>query len=158
MMPAPDPGGTGAGFACVLAADPLSVRAGLALMFSKAPLSLLAPDHRTTAEVVLAEVLNNIVEHAYAERQGSISVTMRRTGAGLECLVTDEGNPMPGGQLPAGKHPAQREGFPDLRLGDMQLGDLPEGGFGWYLIRRLTRDLKYSRHGQQNRLGFVVPI
>jgi serine/threonine-protein kinase RsbW len=126
-------------------------------MFSKAPLSLLSPDHRTTAEVVLAEVLNNIVEHAYADRAGSISVAIRQTGAGLNCLVTDEGNPMPGGQLPAGNHPAQRDGMPDLQLGDLQLDDLPEGGFGWYLIRRLTRDLEYSRNGQQNWLSFVVP-
>jgi hypothetical protein len=30
--------------------------------------------------------------------------------------------------------------------------DLPEGGFGWALLRRLTRDLAYQRHEDRNRL------
>jgi serine/threonine-protein kinase RsbW len=36
--------------------------------------------------------------------------------------------------------------------------DLPEGGFGWFLIRELTKDLQYVRHEDQNRLTFSIPI
>ena len=35
--------------------------------------------------------------------------------------------------------------------------DLPEGGFGWFLIRTLTLDLEYERDGGFNKLRFVVP-
>lgn len=156
MMPAPDPGPLGASFACVVAADPFAVRAGLARMFAAPPLANLSADHRGTVQVVLAEVLNNIAEHAYTGGNGEISVSLRQTGAGLHCLVTDDGVAMPGGTLPVGNHPAQRHGRPDLPLQDMPLADLPEGGFGWHLIRRLTQDLHYARVGGQNRLTFLI--
>jgi serine/threonine-protein kinase RsbW len=156
MTPAPDPGASGASFACVVAADPFAVRAGLARMFAAPPLVDLTADHRGTAEVVLAEVLNNIAEHAYVGGMGEISVTLRQTGAGLHCLVTDDGVAMPGGTLPAGNHPAQRAGGAERPLQDLPLADLPEGGFGWHLIRRLTQDLRYARVGGQNRLTFVI--
>ncbi len=156
MTQAPDPGNAGASFACVVAADPFAVRAGLARMFAAPPLANLSGDHRGTAEVVLAEVLNNIAEHAYAGGPGKIAVALRQTGAGLHCQVTDDGAAMPGGTLPAGNHPAQRSGRPDLPLHDLPLADLPEGGFGWHLIRRLTQDLHYARVGGQNRLSFVI--
>ena len=55
---------------------------------------------------------------------------------------------MPDGGPPKG-HPAE--------LGvDMQ--DLPEGGFGWFLIRTLTTDLRYRREAGRNRLSFQMGI
>ena len=36
--------------------------------------------------------------------------------------------------------------------------DLPEGGFGWFLIRSLTRDLTYLREDGYNMLCFCVDV
>ncbi len=157
MTPAPDPDGAGASHTCVLSSDPLAVRAGLARMAANRPLSHLTPDQRGTVEVVLAEVLNNVAEHAYAGGSGKITVFLRLVGAGLSCQVTDEGAPMPRGRLPEGNHPVQRAN-PGDSFATVPLADLPEGGFGWHMIRRLTEGLLYSRVGGQNRLCFVIPL
>ena len=63
-------------------------------------------------------------------------------------LIVDEGLVMPDGQLPKGR----RLGGPGVAL-----EDLPEGGFGWHLIRSLCADLTYSRVDRQNRLAFILP-
>lgn len=99
------------------------------------------------AEILLAEVLNNIVEHAYAgERRGSIELEIIPGTAHLAFRVQDWGAPMPGLSLPAGKSH-------DLTG---PLDDLPEGGFGWFMIHSLTRNLLYSRDGERNCLHFVM--
>ena len=155
MTPPRDPDPSGTSYACVLAANPLAVRSGLARMAATAPLVRLSADQRGTVELVLAEVLNNIAEHAYGGNTGEIAVNLRLTAAGLQCQITDDGIAMPGGSLPTGGHPAQRPG--DRPLQELALDDLPEGGFGWHLIRRLTQHLTYARVGGQNRLSFLIP-
>ena len=52
--------------------------------------------------------------------------------------------PSPGGEPPAGQAPD-----PD---------DLPEGGFGWHLIRSLSKDLEYHREGDRNFLTFRLDM
>lgn len=131
-----------ADFRLTLAAEPLSVRAGLAQIAASAPMGQLSADHRATAQIVLAEVLNNIAEHAYADAPGDISISLAATAAGLDCRIIDRGQEMPGGMPPAGTLPEE---------------ELPEGGFGWFLIRSLTRDLTYLRKDGQNLLSFVIP-
>jgi serine/threonine-protein kinase RsbW len=126
-------------------------------MAAAQPLSQLTPDQRGTVEVVLAEVLNNVAEHAYAGGPGQISVSLHLQGAALACLVTDSGVAMPEGQLPAGVLPGQGAD-PDSSYADLALSDLPEGGFGWHLIRHLTEGLHYERVGGQNRLSFTIPL
>lgn len=133
----------------VVQADPAAVRDGLAHLLARPPLVGLDGDDRSTVELVLAEVLNNVAEHAYSGQGGLAEVTLGRTRSGLFCLVSDRGQPMPAGQLPAGQ---LHEGTSD------DPADLPEGGFGWHLIRSLTRDLAYVRRDGQNRLSFVVPL
>lgn len=145
MTPAPDL--PAPGYACSLVADPHSVRDGLAQIVASPLLAGFGVDARCTVEIVLAEVLNNIAEHAYKGETGEIAVDLRLTGSGVLCLVIDEGVPMPDGSPPPGLLPTA--GF--------QLEDLPEGGFGWHLIRTLTRDLSYTRLGRQNRLSFLIP-
>lgn len=106
-------------------------------------------DDRGTCETVLAEVLNNIVEHAYASAtHGHIGVTLSRDNCGLAVEVTDDGAPMPGGRLP------------DPRPAPLNVprADLPEGGFGWSVIRSLTTGLDYRRENGTNRLRFRVPF
>ncbi|MDH2326634.1 ATP-binding protein [Cereibacter sp. SYSU M97828] len=106
-------------------------------------LSGLAEAERNTAQIVLAEVLNNIVEHAYAEQGGGIDLLLWVEAGGLRCVVTDRGAPMPSGRLPKGRSPHP--------------GDLPQGGFGWFLIRSLARDLRYRRAEGRNELSFCLP-
>jgi len=147
MPPAPDRPAVDGSLRLVLAADPPSVRDGLARMAASPPLSAMGAEHRATAELVLAEVLNNVAEHAYSGGAGDVAVTLRPFATGLHVLVQDQGRPMPGGNPPPGHLPTSSPAP----------ADLPEGGFGWHLIRSLTRDLHYTRAKGQNRLSFVIP-
>ena len=131
----------------VFQADPVSVRQALEGMLTCPPLSCLAGDVRGTAQLVLAEVLNNVAEHAYGDAGGRVEIRLRQTGDALHCLVVDEGRAMPDGQVPEGRLPAGPK---------VTLDDLPEGGFGWHLIRSLCADLSYARVDGQNRLAFVL--
>ncbi len=112
------------------------------------PLAL--PDETLSiTEIVIAECLNNIVEHAYADdSDGVIEINARRQQDSLWFRIRDDGHPMPAGTLPNG-HPHDLDAMQD---------DLPEGGFGWFMIRELTKDLQYVRHEDQNRLTFSIPI
>ncbi|WP_456387436.1 ATP-binding protein [Profundibacter sp.] len=104
-----------------------------------------------TIEMVLAEIMNNIVEHAYAnDPDGMIELEILPANNGLKCILRDDGQPMPDGNVPMGCLPSQNVG-PDFAV-----DDLPEGGFGWFLIRDLTRDLQYTRADGKNVLTFRI--
>ncbi len=126
-----------------LASDPASVREGLERLFSAPPLTDLAEDLRGTVEIVMAEILNNIVEHAYAGDEGQIEMTLQDAESGLHCLISDCGRPFPLGEPPAGDLPGLE-------------GDIPEGGFGWALIRAYAEDLHYERRAGRNHLRFRI--
>lgn len=131
----------------VIPADTLAVREALVRMCDTLVLRDLPEDERGTVEIVMAEVLNNIVEHAYADDEsGKIEVILRRASAGLMCQVVDQGRRMPDESLPEGNLPAIS---PD---------DLPEGGFGWHLIRTLSQDLAYTRSEGRNYLTFRLGV
>lgn len=127
-------------------ADFLAVRSGLQCLLAQEPLRSLPDDARGTAEIVLAEALNNIVEHAYAAHSGAIEIVVGLHGDEICCTILDDGAPMPNHNLPQGK-------AHDLSDFDT----LPEGGFGWFLIRALAHDLHYQRHRDQNHLCFRLP-
>jgi len=136
------------GFHAVFAADPSAVRVALRAALARFVRQMSA-DEAGTMELVLAEVLNNIVEHAFAEAgPGQIELTISRDTLGLLCRVEDDGAPMPNGMLPAGRLPSNA----------VPVDDLPEGGFGWFLIRDLTRELSYVRDGSRNLLMFRLPL
>ena len=104
---------------------------------------------RGLVEIVLAEVLNNVVEHAFGNHgRGIIEVEAARVPLGFAFVVRDDGRPMPGGQPPVGA-------VHDLAV---EPADLPEGGFGWQLIRSFTEDLGYRRVGERNELSFLVTL
>ncbi|MDP4034535.1 MAG: ATP-binding protein [Pseudorhodobacter sp.] len=127
----------------VISADPTAVREGLRALFDTLLLRGLSMAKRGTVEIVLAEALNNIVEHAYADAGGKIELTLQLHHAELVCQIEDKGRPMPGGSLPAGElHVIEGQESP------------PEGGFGWHLIRTLSRDLHYRRIDGRNQLSF----
>jgi serine/threonine-protein kinase RsbW len=102
-----------------------------------------------TIELVMAEAVNNIVEHAYAGSQpGEIEMSYKLDAAQVDLHLRDFGNPIPGGTLP--------EGRPHNLNVPQQ--DLPEGGFGWFLIRQLTSRIDYSRDGQSNKLDLCFEL
>lgn len=127
--------------------DPLAVRAGLRLLFDTLLLRSLAEDDKGAAEIVLAEALNNIVEHAYSSMRGEIDITLQVRQNELVCTIVDTGRPMPNGTLPEG-------GFAPLGA----VEDLPEGGFGLNVIRSLSKDLQYCREDGRNRLSFRLDM
>ncbi|MFT6168847.1 MAG: serine/threonine-protein kinase RsbW [Celeribacter sp.] len=133
----------------IIPANERSVRRGLQTIKSGMSDLRLSQDDWSTIELVVAEVLNNIVEHAYREHgDGLIETHLDYSKGALYCKVIDTGCQMPNGQLPDG---AQK----DLNC---QIADLPEGGFGWFLIHQLTQDLNYARQENRNTLSFRLPF
>ncbi len=125
----------------------LSVRRALRSVTEELRRFELTPDTVQKAELVLAEVLNNVVEHSYADnRDGKIELRIFRADGTLACEVCDQGIPMPGG-IPAVSGKPWVRCLPD---------DLPEGGFGWPLICSLAENLRYSRCAGCNRLTFCL--
>ncbi|MEM9795898.1 MAG: ATP-binding protein [Pseudomonadota bacterium] len=95
--------------------------------------------------IVLGEVLNNIVEHALAGRKdGWIDVVITLRDGRLFAQTRDDGRPLPLALLTHGT-------LPD-NSGPVE--DLPEGGFGWFIIHSLAKDMTYERDDGLNRLSF----
>ena len=112
------------------------------------PLNLGAEDLHSV-QLVLAEALNNVVEHAYDENHpGEVTLILRYGRAGLLVEVRDRGKAMPHGRPPVGDEPSE----------DAARRNLPESGFGWYLIREIARDLIYDRRDGENFLIFRMTV
>jgi len=124
-------------------ADAMAVRAVLTRLRRERVLHGLSDMAAESCELVLAEAMNNIVEHAYPGQGGPLRLTLLRDGDRVTCRLLDHGRPMPGLRLPPGALP--------------ETGDSPaEGGYGWFLIHRLTERLVYRRAGRMNLLLLVV--
>lgn len=103
----------------------------------------------SSIELVLAEVINNVVEHAYAgDTAGTIDLNCELDQTHLHIHLRDQGKPFPSLELPDGQRP-------DV---DCALYDLPEGGFGWFLIRKLTTSVTYQRVGDTNALHLLFDL
>ena len=103
---------------------------------------------RSVTELVLAEALNNVVEHAYRDGDGDIALDLDLVACGLAVTLRDKGRSLPDGRLPAGTLPAIG---PDR-------DSLPEGGFGWYIIRSLSSRLSYHSAAGRNTLRLSIPF
>lgn len=125
-----------------------AVRDALGILIPAARDLGLGEDQCGSLEILLAEVLNNIVEHAYRNRPGRIEVSMARDGKDLRLRLVDHGREMPESRLPD---------KPTLDYGP-EMAALPEGGFGWFMIHDLAQDLSYRRHANCNELRFKVPV
>lgn len=100
----------------------------------------------SSIEIVLVEVLNNIVEHSYHHQEDqkiTVKCTLGDTFLTFETL--DLGCPMPPEVLIGHTLPPRPCDIPSIA----------EGGFGWFLIRKLVRDFEYRRVGHENRLRFT---
>lgn len=96
--------------------------------------------------IVLAEAMNNVVEHAFEDNQGEkITLIVRKRSKSLIVEIRDSGRPMPKGRAPIGNHPMTEFN---------QFDTMPEGGYGWFLIRELVQDLVYDRQNDENILFF----
>lgn len=133
----------------VVRSEIAEVRGALADVLARLRDLDLGSENMARIELVLAEVLNNVIEHAYSLRAtGEIEAWLQPTQDRLLCRITDSGWAMPRGMAPEGD-------LPDL---EVPMGDIPEGGFGWFLIRELTADLRYRRLSGRNRLEFSIPF
>lgn len=96
--------------------------------------------------LVLAEALNNVVEHAYEYREdGLIDVELRLKCPELRISIQDKGAKFPG--------------LPEAKVMDgpeRDFDDLPEGGFGWFLIQTLTTEIEYEHVAGQNQLDILM--
>ncbi|WP_378947991.1 ATP-binding protein [Paracoccus sp. R86501] len=135
----------------VLNARPLTVRDTLADMRRRFS-NDVGEDTLGRLELVLAELMNNVAEHAPIAGQEQtahvpvIHLCVVRHRAGLACALTDDGMSLPDDCVLPRSLPAA---IPE---------DLPEGGFGWFLIQDLTQALSYYRRESRNYLAFNIPF
>ncbi len=126
----------------------LAVRDALREVLSNLQPLALSDDEVGTVELVLAEALNNIVEHAFDadEKPGEIRIRCWRRKDGLHFAIIDDGLAMPENKTPGAF-------APDVNV---KVTALPEGGFGWFLIHTLAKDVRYARVGETNHLNLRV--
>ena len=104
-------------------------------------------DLRDNAQLVIAEVLNNVAEHSYRGKAGGkLQVKLGLRNGELEVETQDFGQPMPHNNVPIKREP--NPNVPRYAL--------PEGGFGWFLIHTLAPNPVYMRRGKTNILQFTV--
>jgi len=121
--------------------SPLDVRRSLDTIMTDAPADIWGRYDADTCELVLAEALNNIVEHGQVPPEAPVLVNWAEHEV-LQITITDRGRPCPQSVIDGATLPD-----PD---------DMPEGGFGWAMIRMLCQDLTYRHERGQNTLGFSI--
>ncbi len=138
----------------VLPSDPLSVRQLLVDLRNQLGRAL-PPDAMGRVELVLAEIMNNIVNHGAPDsgrqddrRARSIHISVACHTNGVACAILDDGAVLPARCL----SPPTRQASRARAL------TLPEGGFGWLIIHDLTQSLAYFREEGFNLLAFNVPM
>ena len=98
-----------------------------------------------TVELVLAEVLNNVAEHAQSGDDGAtVELRVLLAEDTVACDVRDCGPPVPSELLHPSDPPSP--------------ASLPEGGFGWYLIHSLCRNIAYRREDNRNILSLEISL
>ena len=106
---------------------------------------VLPSETATTVAMVLTELLQNAVEHAYPapDGEGTILVTAARTEAGLDFTVVDDGQ-----GLPAGLRPRRVE----------QPGALDRGHARGVRARRSAHARAGARPGRGTQAVIDVPL
>ena len=136
-------------FACSFEATEQGARSCISAVMQRLQDIDLPTDRAGDVQIALAEAVNNIVEHAYSNLpDGEIGIQCDLSPEVLQIRISDTGPPLPDGELPAGL-PADISG---------PLETLPEGGFGWHLIRELTCRLHYERQAGNNLLSLFFEM
>ena len=137
------------GASVALVSDAMEVRHALEELLDQLGPLQMAEEELGSVELVVAEALNNIVEHAYLGRDdGRIELNWVLSGNGLHIRITDNGVPMPEGRIPL---------HPDQSPKD-HAALVPEGCFGWFLIGGLAHNIVYRRDRGRNVLSFRLAV
>lgn len=99
------------------------------------------PEHQLyRLNLALAEGFTNAVRHAHDGLPPETPIEIRLTVAEdqIEICIWDQGKP-----------------FDPESLEEPKPGTLREGGYGWFLLRRLADHVGYERHGTRNCLRIV---
>jgi serine/threonine-protein kinase RsbW len=100
-------------------ASEMAVREALVAMGSSLRNCGLDEDCIGRTEIVLAEALNNVVEHAYTcSEGGQVDLRVKCAATGIDVTILDQGVPVP-------VHVFAKRSGPDV---DVATDDLPEGG------------------------------
>lgn len=89
-------------------------------------------------ELILVEAVNNVIEHAYQNKEGfPIDITVKVNSTEIILIIKDQGIPPPSKVY-------DTDGYmPDF-------SELPEGGWGVALIQTLADQIKYFRDKDGN--------
>lgn len=151
-MPSPTCLGTDQGkllLEMVIPNDPFAVRDALQKISRTLHEIPVSGEFQSTSQIVLAEALNNIVEHAYETvGSGQIGLVLRQRDQDIQVELRDQGRPMPSRIIPTAENP-RRGPAPET---------LPEGGFGWKIISDLVQDMNYRRESGNNILNFRLSM
>ena len=99
-------------------------------------------DKNTDVQIVLAEALNNVIEHGFThERTGTIEIDIEVSGDTTVVRLTDNGKAFTPPK--ATKSPMQNS---------CDIDNLPEGGFGWFLIKKIVSSYEFHRFSNKNLL------
>lgn len=109
--------------------------------------TLISSTEAAQMEIAVVEACNNIVEHAYTNQSGIITMDILTTPEKLTVNLRDTGSPMPE------KTQAPIEESFDFSRDD--LDDLPEGGFGLFLMDNLLDERKYISENGINTLTLI---
>jgi serine/threonine-protein kinase RsbW len=125
------------------AAQQIAARQAIIATVSRLQKSGVSPAQCGDIEIALAEAVNNVVEHACVGLPGASGcITCQVNDHILIIEISDTGRALPELRLPSGSRT-------DLSV---PLAELPEGGFGWFLIRQVAANVSYKRLDGQNRL------
>jgi serine/threonine-protein kinase RsbW len=99
---------------------------------------------RWEIELVMEEILVNIFNYAYPDRQGDVGIACRSDDDGkLLVEITDQGIPFDILSL----------NDPDLQAG---IEERKIGGLGVFFVKQLIRDIRYRRESGRNILTLTI--
>ena len=136
------------GFRSEAGATLLDVRAAMTYLRHSLTEACFDPLDIASSEIVIAEILNNVIKHAQENQDdGWFDLQCEIAPEALHVTCKDNGAAMPGGVPPLGV-------LPEIGC---SVVDLPEGGWGWSLVRTLTTSLNYVRIEPINLVSFTIP-
>lgn len=136
-------------FRVIFSNCPFAVRQALASTMNGLVETGLSEDDSVHVELVLAEALNNVCEHAYPDNaSGIVEMRLIPDPTCLRCEIVDTGRALPPGEFPG-------RALPDV---EVDRAALPEGGFGWFLIRTLSTGISYDSADSRNTLSFSIEL
>jgi anti-sigma regulatory factor (Ser/Thr protein kinase) len=95
-------------------------------------------------KLVIEELVSNVIRHAFDDDPAQrIEVDVRTEPRGVVVMVEDDGRPFNPTDAPI---PALPSAGNDHRA----------GGLGIYLVRKLSRELSYSRENNRNRVRALI--